>query len=559
LNRSSGVPPAQLSGRSRPTGGGAVVLLLLALLPALLLLAAEAYLFDGDWQFPLDDSWIHLVFARSLAHGQGLAFNPGELVAGTTAPLWTALVGLLSLLPGSPLLWAKLAGIGAHAGSVLLLYAVARRLDLSPARALVAAGLVAVSDWLVWSAISGMEVDLFVLLMLAGLARHLRERAEPELPPLSFLLFGLAALTRPEGLLLPLLAAADRLLRPARLAPDGGRLRLAPPPRAVWTGVLAGLVLALLVLAPVGLVFQRISGGFLPTTFAAKSSGAPLLYPDPRVLSAIAGILLASQPWMTLLALGGVVESIRRLGGAKDRGVLLALWTLALPLASAMLSSGREVAVGNFGRYFFPLLPCVVLLGSLALAPLPFARLRSVQVARLTIPVGALLLLLLAAPALLSLTSGFKRYLVSCANVRDSNVALARWLGPRLPPDALLAVNDVGAFKYLLPNPILDLVGLMTPEVTRRRDAAAAQGLGFGDVLVGMLEERRPDFVIVFPGWFGYPARHPELFHPLRKIEIRDNITMGGEIMVLYDTPWTRRPLAAVADDAAEPFETESR
>ena len=95
---------------------------MLALAPPLAFLAAEAYLFDGDWQFPLDDSWIHLVFARSLAHGEGLAFNPGELVAGTTAPLWTALLGLLAALPGSIFLWAKLAGIAAQAGSVLLVY-----------------------------------------------------------------------------------------------------------------------------------------------------------------------------------------------------------------------------------------------------------------------------------------------------------------------------------------------------------------------------------------------------------------------------------------------------
>ena len=557
-----------MSGRSRPTGGAAgprllpLLLLVLALAPPLAFLAAEAYLFDGDWQFPLDDSWIHLVFARSLAHGEGLAFNPGELVAGTTAPLWTALLGLLAALPGSIFLWAKLAGIAAQAGSVLLVYSVARRLALSPARAAIAAGLVAASDWLVWSALSGMEVNLFVLLMLAGLDRHLRERAAPPgaaLPPLSFLLFGLAALTRPEGLLLPLLAAADRLLLAAPRTAEEPGLRLAPPSRAQGTTILAGLLLALLVLAPVGWAFHQMSGSFLPTTVAAKSSGPPLLVPDPRLLSAIAGILLASQPWMTLLALGGVVESVRRLGGPRDRGLLLALWTLALPLASAMLSSGKELAVGNFGRYFFPLLPCVVLLGSLALAPLPFARLRSVAFSRrVHVPAGALLLLLLATPALFSLASGLKRYLVSCTNVRESNVALARWLAPRLPPDALVAVNDVGAFKYLLPNRLLDLVGLMTPEVTRRRQLASAQGRSDGEVLVGMLEERRPDFVIVFPSWFAFPARHPESFHPLRTVTIRDNITMSGEMMVLYDTPWTRQPLAAVADDAAETPPTES-
>ncbi|MDQ1348566.1 MAG: hypothetical protein QG573_1941, partial [Acidobacteriota bacterium] len=278
----------------------------------------------------------------------------------------------------------------------------------------------------------------------------------------------------------------------------------------------------------------------------------------------IVGILFASQPWMTLLAFGGVVESVRRLGGPRDRGLLLAAWTAALPLASAMLSSGKGLAVGNFGRYFFPLVPCVVLLGSLALAALPFARLRSVAFrGRLRthlphLPIGALLLLLLFAPSLLLLASGLGRYLTSCTNVRDSNVAMARWLAPRLPASSVLAVNDIGAFKYLLPNRVLDLVGLTTPELTRKRLLARAQGRGFEAVQVEFLEERRPDFVIVFPSWFEYPERHPERFRRLHSIAIRDNITMGGEMIALYDTPWTRQPLAAVAAAAAEPLETES-
>jgi hypothetical protein len=561
--------PRPLAAERRRTLG----VLLLALLPPLVFLAAEAWLFDGDWQLPLDDSYIHLVFARSLAAGAGLAFNPGELVAGTTAPLWTALLGLLSALPGSIFLWAKLAGAAAQAGTVLLVYTIARRLDLSPARAAVAAGLVAACDWLVWSSVSGMEVNLFVLLMLGGIDRHLAERATAQRggsrTPLSFLYFGLAALARPEGLLLPILAAADRLLRPAMRTPQPassaapaepeGAFRLVRPTRGTVREILAGLLLAILVVAPVAAVFHQISGSFFPTTVAAKSSGPPGLLPNLRLLSTIAGILFASQPWMTLLALGGVVESVRRLGGAKDRGVLLALWTLALPLASAMLSSGKDLAVGNFGRYFFPLLPCVVLLGSLALAPLSFSRLRTIAVGGLRVPLGALLLVLLFAPACFSLAAGLGRYLTSCANVRDSNVALAHWLAPRLPPGAVLAVNDVGAFKYYLPNRVLDLVGLMTPQLVRRRELGAAQGKGFGDVLVEFLEERRPDFVIVFPGWFPYPARHPESFHLLRSVAIRDNITMGGEMIALYDTPWTRQPLVAVAEEAAEPPATESR
>src|SRR5665213_1373519 len=46
-----------------------------------------------------DDAYIHLEFARSLAAGQGFAFN-GRVVAGDTAPLWVLLLAAMhSLIP----------------------------------------------------------------------------------------------------------------------------------------------------------------------------------------------------------------------------------------------------------------------------------------------------------------------------------------------------------------------------------------------------------------------------------------------------------------------------
>ena len=220
-----------------------------------------------------------------------------------------------------------------------------------------------------------------------------------------------------------------------------------------------------------------MSGSFLPTTVAAKSSGPPLLVPDPRLLSAIAGILLASQPWMTLLALGGVVESVRRLGGPpRPRSAARALE----PRAAARLG---DALVGQRARgreLRALLLPAAALRGAARRARSRAAAVRPPALGR-ALAAGARSGRRAAAPAArdagaLLARQRAKRYLVSCTNVRESNVALARWLGPRLPPDALVAVNDVGAFKYLLPNRLLDLVGLMTPEVTRRRRWRAPRG-----------------------------------------------------------------------------------
>ena len=50
--------------------------------------------------FPLDDSWIHKVFARNIATGHGFSFNPDRPVAGATAPLWTLVLALAWIIAG---------------------------------------------------------------------------------------------------------------------------------------------------------------------------------------------------------------------------------------------------------------------------------------------------------------------------------------------------------------------------------------------------------------------------------------------------------------------------
>src|SRR5579872_2987679 len=171
------------------------LLLLAGAVACLRYLLAEIARLKGGLGFPLDDSWIHLQFARNLAAGAGLSYNPGELVTGSTAPLWTALLAILLYLAGIDATWR-----------------LARELGVGRGLAAVAAGLTLSTSWLVWAALSGMEVPLFVLLSLWGMILHLRERSRPDLPPLSLAVLAVAVLARPEALLLLLLAGVDRLL-----------------------------------------------------------------------------------------------------------------------------------------------------------------------------------------------------------------------------------------------------------------------------------------------------------------------------------------------------------
>ena len=489
-------------------------------------LLVERQLLGGESGLPLDDSWIHLAFARNLAAGHGLSLNPGELVTGSTAPLWTALLSLVLLLPGTPALWVKLLGAALYLAGGDATYRLGRELELPPGLAALATGLGLGSGWLIWSALSGLEIPLFVALSLWGVLLHVRERRAPDRLPLSMAVLAAAALARPEGMLLLALAAADRLVAAA-----GGS----------WRRLLPGVGLAILLLLPLAAFNLAVAGSPLPTTFTAKAGGSRDWLPGLQHLYSIVEVFFSVQPWSVLLAAGGALELVRRLRSSRDRGLLPALWLFGLPLAYAALSPPGRLVAGNFGRYYFPLYPFLALVGVLALAPLA-DRLRQTTAAwprrRELVVLGVALLLW---PTLLSTVRGAGRYAQSVANVHDSDVAMARWLAGRLPPEAVLAVNDIGALGYLLPNRLIDLAGIANPELAAYATDPGGREAGFRRFLA----ERRPDYLVVFPAWFPELVAAGGPFRPLYGLSISDNITMGGDELVVYATPWTRHPLAA--------------
>src|SRR3954447_20100312 len=99
------LPEGALPPRRRLPAG--LLLALAGLVACLRYLLAEIARLQGGLGFPLDDSWIPLQSARNLPRGLGLSYNPGHLVTGSTAPLWTALLSILFLLPGSVIAWTK--------------------------------------------------------------------------------------------------------------------------------------------------------------------------------------------------------------------------------------------------------------------------------------------------------------------------------------------------------------------------------------------------------------------------------------------------------------------
>lgn len=216
--------------------------------------------------FLTDDSFISFRYARNLVHGQGLVFNPGgERVEGYTNLLWVLLLAGFSALG---LRMEMMASVLSIAATVALFGIVVRfawvRLPSGQKwiAAIPALLLAATRSFAVW-ATSGLETRLFDFLLVAGILRLVHEvehvRADGARPrAIAPWIFGLAALTRPDGLLVGgcafLTAFAYRWLRSGR---------------APWRAALAWWPMALLVLGH--FAFRRAYyGDWLPNTFYAK-------------------------------------------------------------------------------------------------------------------------------------------------------------------------------------------------------------------------------------------------------------------------------------------------
>lgn len=181
---------------------------------------AALLLHAREYQFATDDSYISYRYARNLAEGHGLVFNPGfERVEGYTNLLWVLLLAAGAFAGSAPETSAIVLGYGLTACLWLLVCRFAwktRPRDPPWIWLLAPLMLAATRSVAVWST-GGLETRLFGVLVLAALIRLLTEsRAAAELPsrpeaptesvratrPWAAFLFALATLTRPDGLLI---------------------------------------------------------------------------------------------------------------------------------------------------------------------------------------------------------------------------------------------------------------------------------------------------------------------------------------------------------------------
>lgn len=487
--------------------------------------------------YVVDDAFITFRYARNLARGLGLVFNPGDYVEGYTNFLWTSILGGVAwLLPGSDLLPVA-QGLGILFG-VATLVAVTRfswsiRGGRSGAGLIAPTFLALQSPFVAWSS-GGLETMLFAFLVFAATVAYVRAVATDSGFVRPSVLFALAVLTRPDGFVF-FAAASLHLLT--------GELRAR---RIGWQRLLAWTLPFAAIFLPYMAWRWWYYGYLLPNTFYAKVDGG--LAQHLRGARYAAQFLIHAGAPMLALSLG------LRLMRCRPLWVRVFALQIAAQLAYVFYVGGDGLA---FYRFFVPVLPFAAVTGqegALAIWRRLDVGWRTSRARRATFGAAAVLAVALLYGARASMPvyafpaayrwfepqselsfphPGAARYLWFDNYFVDRLATAARWLNAHAAPGSLVAATPAGAIGYYMDLPLIDMLGLTDARIARAPLPTAGQGRAGHERADGRyVLSRRPDYILL-----GNVAVLPR---PLVDADFPAKLTLAAEHQIWRDPTFHR-------------------
>ncbi len=548
---------------------------------------------DGHLAAPLDDTFIHLQYAQQLAAGHPFEYNTGDPPSSGDSsfiyPFMLAPSYLVGLDGMEALLYADALNFIAHLVMVMLMYRLGFHLG-GRTLALFGASFLLLDGGLNWVFLTGMETGIYSAGLVAFFWLWLRDTQVGRFHWLAAV-GTLVALLRPEGHILVSLAC---LLTIAYLWRKRG---FAWGYAWLLVPILVGFVPYIANLVMTGSwqfnTATAKSIWYLPYAPLREKLSITISYAITALKQTYLGLEVGRSPFPLLAAplvvLGIVAASLRQKAAlftnraskarlrrvtkharagrdlsrpytrANRRGVIYRALSLphqrffhALMVLTLLGGIGLALLLPplHFNRYYMPYNSFVWLylaIGLLALIK-PTTTL-TFHVSRIThhtrpfkgqsalhTPHSAFaVVVLLCLPQFVAYFFAFGD---STRDIYYQQMTFSEWVRRYTPPDARIAVNDIGAHKYLSNRYVLDLAGL-TSNYMR-----GAYFSGWGtiyDRLAALPEKERPTHMLVHPNVFGNgldESISQSFLSPLYSIKVQNPIITAGDTEVLYKVDW---------------------
>jgi arabinofuranosyltransferase len=452
---------------------------------SILVMLLLAWLYHSLLSDVYDDAYISFRYAANLIHGNGLVYNPGEYVEGYTNFLWvltSALAMWLGLDPGlTTYVLNGLFGVGL----LLLVGWFGTRLAawgrITPGWQSLAIFALASSSPLIFAMISGLETALFTLLLTAAVFSYVLEQRGGRWLPLSGILFALATLARPEGVLFWGLTVLYQLVA----------LRRTPSPisgesKGRGSSLLWLIGSFLIIWLPYMVWKVSYYGSVFPNTFYDKATS------NSSQLAFGIGYVLSAWPYLFgPLAFALALAALLRRGRL---GFIEGYFTLLITVNFAYVAYVGGDYMEAY-RFLLPTFPLLSLLIAASAEPL-YHSVISHQ------PTEIVKWLLIAVFAVLGVSSCFisgdTNSLSADGEYNRNSVAVIDWLRTSARPGDVLALETVGKIPYYTGLYTIDMLGLTDAHIAHTAMESSTFIPGHNKTDAAYILSRKPAYILIY-------------------------------------------------------------
>jgi hypothetical protein len=324
---------------------GPIAVLTALFLYGLAFIARTSFPVEGTRYFSLlDDAMISMRYAKNLANGHGLVWNPGEYVEGFTNLLWTLYMSAWHLLPipaNAMSLPIQLTSLVALIIAGTQIYKIIERVIESNGLRIAALAMVMFYWPLILWSLLGMEVGIITMMLMIAVRIVLKDQQETRDLLMLYGLLGVMALVRFDTVIYLVAISAYLMWRDKTARTQHISYLLAT--LAIFIG---------------GQTAWRLSyyGEIFPNTYYLKATGFPLMHRISRGLYEIFN--LAHQPGLLLFFLPIAWNLWRR---TATTNFFLILIGVAFAY-SAYVGGDAWEWYGGANRYLLPVMPLYFIL-----------------------------------------------------------------------------------------------------------------------------------------------------------------------------------------------------
>lgn len=470
---------------------------LVILLPFVFSLIYIRYAFkvNGVLSFPLDDPWIHLTFAKNLAHYFSFSYFKNEMVtAGSTSPLYTLILSLMFFISDNEMYISYVLGLLFFAGSSFAFYKLCNvEFDKEIIFALICTGIFIFDKWMNFIAGSGMETTMYIMILI--LCAYFYRKRSPA--PFAVML-GLIMWTRPDGVAFIFAVIVDYILVSYYSKDQINLILFSGNDLKKIFFIFAGIVGLYL------LMNYALSGSLLPNTYNAK-----LTYYSPEFRSRYD--FLKYEVWEYFkygnyyVVMIGFIAALLKLffdiyKKTYNQNTLYIVFIFALIFIYWL----KLPYAHRFGRYMMPLIPFFILVATIGfrdLAKIINKYTDNALFSKSLFYIWAGIIFFMGAK---NYDETKDLYASQCKYIYDRQVMAAKWLKTNTNENDIIATHDVGAIGFYSDRKIVDVAGLVTPDLISK-----INDVSYVDYMTKYLKDKGVTYVAFLREWYRVSNQTP--------------------------------------------------